>query len=669
MRGRLLFAVALLALAVRLVYLYQLEGDPLLGVLMGDARVYDQWAQQIASGHWLGTEVFYQTPLYPYALGLVYTLTGHDVAIVRIIQAVLGAAACGLIGLAGRRFFDDRVALVAAAMLAIYPSAIFFDGLIQKSSLDLFLMTLVLALVGEFEVRRRRSWLIALGVASGALALNRENAFVLLPVIGAWIWFRFREVSPARRAGWLAAFVAAVLAVLLPVGIRNYRVSGEFVLSTSQLGPNFYIGNNPRASGSYESLVPGRGDPIYERADATTLASQAAGRPLSPTEVSHYWLGRSFAYIRSQPLDWMVLSGRKLLLAINAAEIPDTESIEAYAESSGLLRALLWLNFGVLLPLAAVGIWAWRREWRRLVVLYGMGASLLLAVVAFFVVARYRHPLVPIVLLFSAAGAGSLVRIRTTGRGWIAGIAAAAVLAIVTHIPMKVVHDQTYINLGGFLVRSSRPQEAIPLLRKAVATDPGDPSAHAQLGLALRDTGQTQAALDELSRAVRLNPGYPEAQGALGLLFIDLARPQEAIAPLREAARLQPDSADTHSNLALALTAAGPANYEEAFRHFDEAVRLKPDGFNVRMNFGGALCQAERVDDCVAQYREAERIDPRSVDAPYFAARAYAQDGRLPEALASLEKALRVANATGLVERAKALAEIIANTKVAMGRR
>ena len=49
------------------------------------------------------------------------------------IQALLGAAACVLLGLAARRFFNQAVAIVAAVMLAIYPPAIFFDGLIQKS--------------------------------------------------------------------------------------------------------------------------------------------------------------------------------------------------------------------------------------------------------------------------------------------------------------------------------------------------------------------------------------------------------------------------------------------------------------------------------------------------------------------------------------------------------
>jgi len=40
------------------------------------------------------------------------------------------------------------------------------------------------------------------------------------------------------------------------------------LLSTSQLGPNFYIGNRVGASGAYDPLVPGRGNVKFEREDA-----------------------------------------------------------------------------------------------------------------------------------------------------------------------------------------------------------------------------------------------------------------------------------------------------------------------------------------------------------------------------------------------------------------
>jgi tetratricopeptide (TPR) repeat protein len=577
---------ALLALVVRLGYLAELQGSPLLSGLMGDSRQYDAWAQQIAGGDWIGTQVFYQAPLYPYWLAVIFALAGHSLGLVRVIQAVLGAASCVLLGLAGRRFFSDRAGVIAALLLAVYPPAVFFDGLIQKSSLDIFLMTLMLALIGEFTVRRHWTWLAALGLVAAVFTLNRENARVLLPVIGVWLWMGYRDVPARRRAAWIGVFAAAALAVLLPVGYRNSRVGGEFLLSTSQLGPNFFIGNNAKASGTYEPLVPERGDAIFEREDATRIASAAVGRALSPGEVSDYWLKQSFAYMRSQPLQWLGLLGKKVLLTLNAAELPDTESIEAYAADSRILRALLWLNFGVLLPLAVFGVWVVRAGWRRQLILHGMFASLALTVAVFYVVARYRHPLVPFVVLFAAAGLSGLIDVRRRGiepavrpaargrtrksatpqqpvaspswkRQWLPGLAGAGIVAIVANLPVIAVRDQTYLNLGSLLAQDGKAAEAIAVLSKAVSLDPDHAEARFRLGLAYRDAGNPQTAIDELSAAVRLRPDHGDAHAALGIELAQMNRLAEALPHLERAVTLAPDDPSGHANLGMALASAG----------------------------------------------------------------------------------------------------------------
>ena len=70
--------------------------------------------------------------------------------------------------------------------------------------------------------------------------------------------------------------------VLTPVAVRNRIVGGELHLTTSQLGPNLYIGNNPEADGTYRPLRPRRSEPQFERRDATELAERDVGRALSP---------------------------------------------------------------------------------------------------------------------------------------------------------------------------------------------------------------------------------------------------------------------------------------------------------------------------------------------------------------------------------------------------
>ena len=85
----LIFAVAF---AIRLVHIWQITPSPFFDVLLGDARGYDEWARRLAAGDWIGSEVFYQAPLYPYFLGLLYKIFGRDLLIVRICQAAIGSA-------------------------------------------------------------------------------------------------------------------------------------------------------------------------------------------------------------------------------------------------------------------------------------------------------------------------------------------------------------------------------------------------------------------------------------------------------------------------------------------------------------------------------------------------------------------------------------------------
>ena len=338
-------AVVIFAVAssVRVLHVWQMRDTLFFSVLMGDSRGYDAWAQRLAAGDWLGTEVFYQAPLYPYFLGVVYSMFGRDLLAVRLIQAGLGGVSAVALGYAGRRLVSPAAGIAAGLMLALYPPAIFFDGLIQKSVLDVLFVCMALAIVGHIVAcgRTARSWVL-LGAAMAALSLTRENALALVAVILIWAAspaFDGHGRSPSSgtaRRRWTLAGPAAVLAgmaiLLLPVAARNYAVGGGFYLTTSQFGSNLYIGNNAQADGSYMSLRPGRGSPEYERVDATELAEQASGRQLTPAEVSSYWTRRTLAFIGEQPSTWLRLMGRKTRLLWSRIEVIDTESQESHAE-------------------------------------------------------------------------------------------------------------------------------------------------------------------------------------------------------------------------------------------------------------------------------------------------------------------------------------------------
>jgi tetratricopeptide (TPR) repeat protein len=665
----LIFCVAAV---VRLVHVFQIRRAPFFTMLMGDARGYDTWAQRIAGGEWIGGEVFYQAPLYPYFLGAVYTFAGRDLLAVRLVQALLGASACALLGLAAMRLFPKPAGLIAGLALALYAPAVFFDGLIQKSVLDVFLVCLAIWLVSlivqpsasstsvatpRFGVSRL--WL-ALGLTMGALALTRENAFVLVVVIVIWSLTRTgsegRSPGLRLRAHDTATFLVGLAIVLAPVAIRNYAVGGGFYLTTSQFGSNFYIGNNPKADGTYMSLRFGRGAPEYERQDATELAEHALGRRLTPAEVSSYWTNRAIGFITSQPAAWLGLLGRKFQLLWNADEMLDTESQEAHAEWSTVLRLGAWIgHFGVLAPLALLGAWLAWPDRRRLWVLYAMTLAYAASVLVFYVFARYRFPLVPFLILFAAAAVAKMWEIftqapaamptlrqaqgrseprrgtsrearyqRSTRWGWgwgpsASGIMLVFVAAIVfTNWPVlskPLMLAITENNLAVAFQEDGQIDLALAHYQRSLKHRPDYAPAHNNMGAALRAAGRTDEAVASYRRALESQPDYPDAHYNLANALLEQKRPEEAAAHFRVALAAIPDSAGSHNNLGIALAAEG--KLEESVAEFRAALKADPDSPKANRNIGKALSELGRSAEAIGYLRRAVALAPMDKEAHY----------------------------------------------------
>jgi len=641
-----LFAIFALALLVRLLHIWQIRAAPFFSTLMGDSHGYDEWAQRIAAGDWLGHEVFYQAPLYPYLLGVTYAIAGRSLLVVRIVQTLMGSASCVLLALAGVRLFSPRVGLTAGVMLALYAPAIFFDGLLQKSTLDVFFICLSLWLISRETTsssrgpRALRSMsFLWLGLAMGGLALTRENAIVLIVVVAAWA---------ALASSWKAAavFLAGVAVVLAPVAARNAYVGGGFYVTTSQAGPNFYIGNNPRADGTYQSLRYGRGAPEYERQDATELAEHALGRTLTPAEVSSYWSDRAFDFIASQPIAWLELTMRKGALLVNAAEVVDTESQESHAEWSRPLRILGAIgHFGLLVPLACLGIVATWSSRSRLWLLYAMTAVYAASVVAFYVFARYRFPLVPFLMLFAAAGVAALPDIvRTRGvPGGMKAVAAIAVTAVIANWPllneasMKAV---TEMNLGAALQSERRLDDAAAHYRRAIVLRPDYAAAYSNLGTALRGQGRLDEAVTTYERAIALQPDFPDAHYNLANTLLDQGKAAAAIEHFQIALQVVPGSAEVHNNLGIALANNGKA--DDAMAEFRAALVADPGSAKAHRNLGDLLAATERRADAIDHLRRAAELAPGDADIRYDFGSVLLEAGQLDEAIKEFRAALAI---------------------------
>ena len=511
------------ALLTRMVHILALKASPIFQYKIGDAARYDQWAKTLAAGSWMGEGVFYQAPLYPYFLGVIYKFIGDDILTVRRVQALFGAISCVLIMKAAGNLFGKRSGMLAGLILAFYAPSIFLESLIQKSILDLFFLSLLLFLFTQSLRSRNPSYWLGVGIATGALCLTRENALVLIPILGCWIVLgnskriglqsrTFTQILPVNRFVWMAAMGMGLCLTLGPVVLRNYTIGGHLHLTTSQLGPNFFIGNNANANGTYQPLVPGRGDAKYEQQDAIRLAEAEAGHSLSPKQVSQHFLSKSVSYIKSEPLSWLGLIGMKAAMTFNAMEIIDTEDQYTVADWSPVLRVTnVVFHFGTLVPLAILGLVVTRRKWQSLWLLYLISGAFALTVVAFFVFGRYRYPLVPVFIIFAAPAILFLEEeIRT--RNWKSIVSSSVAIAFLFAIcnfeitSPNVGRGITLSNYGVQALIRNDFSHAEEFLNEAKELLPKSHLVHNNLGVLYRETQRKDLAILHFRIATELEP-------------------------------------------------------------------------------------------------------------------------------------------------------------------
>ena len=681
-----IFAVALL---VRFFHVWQIRRSPFYATLLGDSRGYDEWARQIAAGDWLGHEVFYQAPLYPYLLGFIYAIAGHHLLVVRVVQALIGSASCALLALAGARLMSRPAGIAAGLMLALYAPAIFFDGLLQKSVLDVFFVCLALSDHDQKEPRRplralrirsvslrslrsRRFLLyVALGLTMGGLTLTRENALVFILVILGWITAKglgARGWGPAVRSAGL--FLAGLAIVLLPVAARNSYVGGGFFVTTSQFGPNFYIGNNAAADGTYQSLRFGRGSPEYERQDATEIAERALGTRLTPGQVSSYWTDKALDFVVSKPGAWLALMGRKVILLWNVTEMVDTESQEAHAEWSLPLRLGGFIgHFGILVPLALLGVFVTWPMRSRLWILYAMTLAYAASVVVFYVFARYRYPLVPLLMLFAAGGVVAIPALIASRRlpGGVWALAAVTAAAVACNWPMlspalmravtetiwaarcrptdgwtkrSIIHRAIASRRfppAATRVRAARERQVADAISTTIRPLRASPVSRGgiQFANALLDAGKTGRGHRAFSDRAADDPGVGRRPQQSRIALMDQGRRDEAIAEFRAALAVEPDSAQSHLN---PLTRSAPRTYAEAIEHFHRASQLNPADASSHYDPRQHAAGDGSLDDAIAEFRAALKIDEVGPHAEQPRHRARLQ-GRMEEAIAQFQQA------------------------------
>lgn len=412
------FAVVALALVLRIAAAaYWQRAAHAEGHLfrLGDSHSYWTLASQIARGlpyeYGSADASIFRSPVYPLVLAPMTLIADEWSAVwaARMLGCLLGTLAVWLVMQLCKpvaehlleRKWADRAVWCCGLMAAIYPGAIGMSIVILSEAIFCPLML-------SYFLLWRRAWrseswrtAMAFGVAAGGVAglatLARPSWLLFVPFL-----FAIGVAIGPRRSRHATIFAATVMGLAMtmsPWWVRNASITGEFVLTTLQVGPSLYDGLHAGASGgSDEGMDFMSRFAAEQRAEDASVAEH---RSTFEFRLNRRAQRAAVEWSRSNPGEVALLACRKFLrtwsLWPNGGDL-----------GSGTLRLMLTIGCFSILVLAIVG--SWRQEMERWsLAIYWLPAVYFTLLHMIFVGSiRYREPALLVLTILAGLGMAKL---------------------------------------------------------------------------------------------------------------------------------------------------------------------------------------------------------------------------------------------------------------------
>jgi 4-amino-4-deoxy-L-arabinose transferase-like glycosyltransferase len=363
-------------------------------------------ARSIASGDGFANPLFektgptaWMTPLYPYLVAAVFRLTGvyskTSAIILLSLNCLFSAFTCVPVFFIARKTFGEKAAVWSAWAWALFPYAIYFS---VEWIWETCLTTLLLSLLFLFTLRledttRLRQWL-GYGLLWGVTALSNPSVLTLLPIFVVWACYRLRK-NGRRWGGQPAVAMLAMIIVVAPWFVRNYRTFHQFIPFRDAFWLVMHVGNN----GDTSHWAPDSAHP------STNAMEEQEFNRLGELNYMAEKRREVLQVIRSHPGSYVWLTLRRFIFAWTGfwSISRDYLAIEPGDPWNILMTVIL-------LVLMLTGLWRTFRDGNEHAILYASVLVVFPLIYYFsFTQMSYRHPIDPFVAILAAYGAMNLV--------------------------------------------------------------------------------------------------------------------------------------------------------------------------------------------------------------------------------------------------------------------
>lgn len=320
-------------------------------------------------------------PLYPYFLSLFLYLcrdTSSAFLVVSVVQSLIVSLAIFPLYAISNTIFNKKVAIMSSLLFIFYPIFIIQVLVIHQLNFEILCSCLLVYLLLRIKNNFASKEAIYLGIMLGISTLVNPVFFSFLPVIAIWSYFTCPNIPKRKIVKSLFVIFIISFLIISPWTIRNYNVYGEFVFMKST-GAYLYRGNNP----DYTET----GFPSQKLPEIDNKTSYPHDHP---------YYGKK---IKKMTLEYMV-NNPIITVKQFLQKFYDFWWFPKIApEQTPIIRRITYLP---LLLLGIFGIIITMRRFKEVSALYIPLISFSFSYSIFFVLPRFRIPILPIFFIFSA---------------------------------------------------------------------------------------------------------------------------------------------------------------------------------------------------------------------------------------------------------------------------
>lgn len=679
-----LFLILLIAIILRVWYIYEVyKYAPDYSALQQDPEVQDYFARAIVTGDWsvpegvtdpeMRTTPFFRPPGHGYFLSFLYRFISDSYLTPRIINAIAGILTVLLSFYLGRAIFNEVVGLIFSFLVATYSVFIYWEGEVNDPALFVFLVVFIFYILYRWSIHKKWYWCIPLGLSIGAYASMRPNILSFGPFIALWMaWITFKERKYfSFIPSWIVLFIFTFVPII-PITLRNYIASGEWVLISTYFGENLFIGNNPEADGTtpwnqYLQKLEGTGN--WTARDYVNvvkgLGKELGIKDLKHADASKIFTQKAIEYIKTHPKETIIQVLKKAILLWCPIEItcnkvvyyeikhyPPLKYLPTFPWAGGLFIAgtlLLFFNMKSGLNKESISTLLFSSSGsystELLLLIYLFIITYLGSFLMFFVNGRARVPVLPLFFLIGAnfiyflwvcvKNKNTLSLIR-----WLSILLTSFILISVRWVPFEPDLARWHYQRADSYLRRGEVQKALEEAQILLYMPKSLPYMHHRLGKDLFKSGYFREAKEQFEKGIRLDPNYQDMFYYLGKTYLALKDEVNAEKYFKKSLELNPNDARSHNEIGEILEHQG--NWKEALAHYEKALQIVPDFTYVLDKYGRILSSQGRSEDALAFYRKALETDPSYQDVYFLIGRELRNLGRVEEARDTLLKAVEL---------------------------